>query len=741
MKCDSNRFACRPCSDKNLPCYSTDRVTGEARERGQVDRSQAEIQSLKEELQRYKTQLDHFFGGHSDHVDSNLTPSSVESPASRQDTDKSVVLPSPEYIGWPAPDHVQAIYPTPIDGMMVDVLDWGNVDLSTSNCGLMRESEPEDKDAFNFSQKAVLRSIFKRQSVQAPNLPDREAAMEHTKNFFAVLWGFVPIVHKKHFKHLVELMYDSPEDLSMPQRVQVLVMLAIMAHQDGIRNHQLLNRKMEQAYSCFHAALYNYSELAALETMEAMQALAMLLVLFRNMPKPGFTWRFAQLVLSRAIELNYHRNPERIRLPVDQQNPLAHELRKRVFLSILSICVTTGCRIGRPSPSQYGHWDVPLPRILLDDEISEEGVVSQLSGRCDYRPCIQLVRLLPLFTELFDYVLSTRRPGEEYLKIVDILQSKIDKWRQEWTVVTANDVKNGYYDVVTCLIHSWHAEFRLYLYHPSVCTSTLPHAQVKTQRACLQAARDLLATAQKLIHIKSADFTWHSMVAYALGCGFYAHWFRKYTGYLSDDDHKKICNDFAGWRSLMYYADLVMCTDNFMKSIFDPVLRQVVLELNSKRDRDTSRRAMNNDDGVATSDPSSNAVTLQWNSPAPERRFSLYDQATPQHHLPSTAAPRSRQSPEKSSTSPVAGGVHPANGLGSIESMTQPNSTNVPYSLGTILNGVGQYNMYQPAVSMSTVSALEDREFVFTPQFYTEPGEQEMWPQIHHSRRAPHTDS
>lgn len=717
-------------------------MTGEARERGQVDRSEAEIQSLKRELQRCKTQLDHFLGLHSDQIESDRTPSTAPSPQPRHgpSTEKKIDLPSPEYIGWPAPEYVQAIYPTPIDGMVVDILDWGKVDLSTSACGLMRESEPDDKDAFNFSQKAVLRSIFKRQFVKDPNLPDREAAMEHTKNFFAVLWGFVPIVHKKHFMHLVELMYDSPESLSMPQRVQVLVMLAIMAHQDAIRNHQLMERKKEQAYSCFHAALYNYSELAALETMEAMQALAMLLLLFRNMPKPGFTWRFAQLVLSRAIELNYHRDPERIQLPVEQRNPLSHELRKRIFHSILCICVTTGCRIGRPSPSQYGHWDVPLPRILLDDELSEEGIAQHLSGQCDYRPCIQLIRLLPLFTELFDYILSTRRPGEQYLRIVDILQSKIDKWRQEWTIVTANDVKNGYYDVVTCLIHSWHAEFRLYLYHPSVCTSTLPHVQAKTQRACLQAARDLLATAQKLIHFKSADFTWHSMVAYALGCGFYAHWFRKFTGYLSDDDHKKICNDFAGWRSLMYYADLIMCTNNFMKSIFDPVLRQVILELNNKRDGDMSRKSISNEDGASTSAQSSTTPTTQWNSTLPDRRFSPHDQVPPRYHAP-VAAPRIQPSVEQNSTSPMAGDVRPADSSSNVDNMTQPSSTNVPYSLGTILNGAGQYNMYQPAVSIGAVSTSEEREFVFTPQFYTEPGEQEMWPQIHHSRRGPRGDS
>lgn len=553
MKCDTDPVACKPCASKNLPCYTTDRVTGQSRQRGEEDRVETEIQALKDQLHAYQTR----YG-----------PLSLESPALTQPARSSPPRPPPSsrpphnatssgtsfptvgtnnltvssmpnshYVGWPAPAYVEPIHTTPIDGMVVDVLDWGRVDLSTFDCTIMRESGPQDSDRFNFSTNAVLRTMAQQQKIDRPELPTKTQALEEARAFLRILWPFVPIVHKKTFITTVNRFYDDPKSITIPERVQILTMLAILAHQSSIRNKVLAEDKIQQSYRWFHSALYHYIDLLQDESLQAVQALSMLLILFRNLPKPGYTWSFGQKVLIRVIELNYHRDPDKIQIPKEQQNPLCHEMRKRIFHSILGICVTTGCRIGRPSPCQFGHWDVPLPMAVLDDEISETGLVAHPSGKCDYRLCIQLSRLLPLFTELFNYILSVRRSEKDYLAIVHALEIKIDAWRQDWDDFNVSeDKEDPTYIIGTLLFDSWQAEFMLYLHHPSVCTSKSAQIQGRNLEICYKATKKQLCTFHQLTtKYKACDFTWHSTVAYALGFGVVLQRYKRYTA----PSHKK----------------------------------------------------------------------------------------------------------------------------------------------------------------------------------------------------------
>lgn len=58
MKCDSNPDGCQPCQSKDMICKSTDRITGQAHERGETARLKQEVAQLSAQLNAYRSQFD-----------------------------------------------------------------------------------------------------------------------------------------------------------------------------------------------------------------------------------------------------------------------------------------------------------------------------------------------------------------------------------------------------------------------------------------------------------------------------------------------------------------------------------------------------------------------------------------------------------------------------------------------------------------------------------------------------------
>lgn len=352
-------------------------------------------------------------------------------------------------------------------------------------------------------------------------------------------------------------MYDQPTSVTISERIQVVMVFAILAYQTGLRNHRHAAEKMEASHHWVHYALSHYRHLFHDKTLASLQAMALIMVHFRNLPKPGFTWNFTNRVLVRAIELDYHRDPDKIELPAEQQNLLSKELRKRVFHSLLGICITIGCRVGKPAPWHFQHIDVPLPMAIKDSEISTAGVSTSLSGQCDLWGCIHLSKLLPLLAELHNNIISVRRSAPEYTRTVEILDAKIIAWRQDWETSIQHEVKHVNLSVASLLIETWGAEYQLYLHHPVCCTA--PEMLEKNLETCHKAARRLLQAFHTLSsRYKGVDFTWHSTVAYAAGFGITLHVYRQRKSVVVQEQFDQMRNELKGWMSLMAYADLVL---------------------------------------------------------------------------------------------------------------------------------------------------------------------------------------
>lgn len=191
MKCDTDPVVCQPCRQKNLRCFTTDRLTGEARERGQFDRAESEINFLRNQLLAYQTKY------------GTLQPEDIPLAASRRSSEQQgAPIPSARYIGWPAPDNTEPLNTGPVNGTMVDILD-GVIDVCDFPCELMESPPNGQYDVFNLSRTSIINTIFGFQRMPDPILPAKEETLRDVEHFLYVMSQYIPIVHRPSIRDQV----------------------------------------------------------------------------------------------------------------------------------------------------------------------------------------------------------------------------------------------------------------------------------------------------------------------------------------------------------------------------------------------------------------------------------------------------------------------------------------------------------------------------------------------------------
>lgn len=247
---------------------------------------------------------------------------------------------------------------------------------------------------------------------------------------------------------------------------------------------------------------------------------------------------------------------------------------------------------------------------------------------------------------------------------------------------------------------------------------------------CHKAAIRMLSNFHKLSkRYKAADFTWHSTVAYTLGFGTALHTYRKRAGQLSQEQFDAMKNEFAGWMSLMAYADLVLRTNNHLQRCFDPLVKEIQAQCGG---HSLGRSSV---DGTTSGGPFTHINAVQ--GVKPER--------SPQPGV------RQRSSLDLSN---LQGGSNPQMNLGLVGPMqgqhnfhnptpfsaTQNNiamgsygiSPNVasfpplPMSLAPLLNEPSPGDM--PQYSQPIAMVQQDVSMMYQPQLYTENTATYMWP-------------
>ena len=229
MRCDPDPSGCGPCKQKQLSCVTTDRITGRASERGQVERLEARIHALE----GYVTTYTERFGplenqdfaannGYGGTLSTNylryglmsllcLSPHSIASdsahPASHSDTTQSQNMGLlAAYTRSDSNYHRSGPHHGPIKGSKIDIIG-AEIDIGSLPSADMEEpsfSALDERPVYNKSYKSFLYTSTGRQKKpDKPPLPNLENCRKHIDDYFNFVGAYCTVVHRPTIEALV----------------------------------------------------------------------------------------------------------------------------------------------------------------------------------------------------------------------------------------------------------------------------------------------------------------------------------------------------------------------------------------------------------------------------------------------------------------------------------------------------------------------------------------------------------
>lgn len=352
-------------------------------------------------------------------------------------------------------------------------------------------------------------------------------------------------------------MYDDPSFEPCPaEKVIVHCVFATMLWQFVVRNWENpvqqadFNRRSNLHY---HYALSFFQQLMASHTLQDVQAMSMLCIHLRALPKPGACWMMTSTTMNLAIELGLHRSmrswaPESRKISV-----LEIELRKRIFWSVLVIHIIISGKLGRPMALREEDYDVELPEAVDDNLLSEEGIDTSKEGECEFLVGMTSFRFEPICIDLYNNIYAVKRSPQTYIETVlrleHRIQTHIDSWdtdlMRRWA--SANDVTQVY----PLYIKMWPLEFRLLLRHPSLSLTSSAEFNNESLTICMDMSKQILKIVKQLQAWKSLDSNWQTgaLFVLAISTTLFGHWERRDGLTLTGFDILK--EDMRSWLSIM----------------------------------------------------------------------------------------------------------------------------------------------------------------------------------------------
>ena len=330
-------------------------------------------------------------------------------------------------------------------------------------------------------------------------------------------------------------MYD---DLSfqptIAETVTVHAIFAILHCQISTRAPLTDNDKSELSQSSnfhYHYALGFFSQLMASHTLADVQALALLCMHVRNLPKPGPCWMLISITLNLAVELGLHRSAKIWATTSKRPNALELEVRKRVFWGIVVLHVTVSGNLGRPLALRSEDWDVEMPEAVDDDLLSESGIDRSRPGNCNFLVGLEGMRVMPIFTDLYNSIYTVKRSPHTYVDTVRDLERRIQEWVEKWPkqIVEESANESDPNHVISQWLEIAPLHMRLLLRHPSLSLTSDAEFNVENLTVCLDASREMLYRVKQLQKYSCLDGTWQTTALYVLAMAttLFANWERR----------------------------------------------------------------------------------------------------------------------------------------------------------------------------------------------------------------------
>ncbi|KAL8713335.1 MAG: hypothetical protein Q9220_002534 [cf. Caloplaca sp. 1 TL-2023] len=604
MRCDDNPEGCSPCMQNQSPCKTTDRITGRATVRGYVQNVEQRLHQLEIHCRELEDRLvslgvdiktsqrfdQHRYGEYStvlkpqytdphdpvptpdwpmralsDHTD-RLRPPSTEYESSRRLSQSEISvsrlpdfrngLTGENYLGVSSGNTlVSSIRGTSLNvlGMEIDLADYMHDDLDEPD-----PSDYEKKPVYNKSYYAFILTAFSaKPKPQEIGLPPRQEAMRCTEWFFKVVNPYLPVLHRPSFMKLLNRMYDDSSFQPSPaEKVTVHCVFAVMLWQFVVRNWENtaqqtdFNRRSNLHY---HYALSFFRQLMASHTLQDVQAMAMLCIHLRALPKPGACWMMTSTTMNLVIELGLHRSirswaPESRKISI-----LEVELRKRIFWSVLVIHIIISGKLGRPMALREEDYDVELPEPVDDELLSEAGIDTSREGKCDFLVGMNSFEFEPICIDLYNNIYAVKRSPQIYIETVLRLERRIQGYIDSWDTKQlrewdgASDVTKVY----PLYIKMWPLEFRLLLRHPSLSLTSSAEFNEESLTICMELSKQILVIVKQLQAWKSLDSNWQTgaLFVLAISTTLFGHWERRDE--ITMSGLAVLREDMRSWMSIM----------------------------------------------------------------------------------------------------------------------------------------------------------------------------------------------
>ncbi|KAK4680571.1 hypothetical protein QC764_100900 [Podospora pseudoanserina] len=595
IRCDALPEGCSHCTNQNLECYVTDRVTGRTERRGylqQLEREKgamlAHIRSLEKLLENHGVEVRPWqFPGYNNTYPEGMVFDAVGNPLKnswsqvglvwvkggrqKPPSERSSSTRYPLIEARPANNHLGVSSDkeplSSIKGTTLSILGT-TLDITASFDGPDMDEPPAGTTfgtpLYNKSVQAFFQTSLNIHPAP-PNveLPSRHDAFTYAEWYFLTLSPFLPILHKPSFLQLLRRIYDEPNfKPSVPELVITHMVFATIYFQYGVRNREKPEQYVQLndlSNKHYHWCLSKFYDLATTQSVTAVQALAMMMSHTRNFPKPGCALTLASFAFMKAIELNLHRA---IKIP-GGGTTLENETRKRVWWAILALYSTINGRLGRPMPLSIQEFDVEFPIAIPDEFLGEEGVLDESKvGHCNYQVGLMGFKVTPLLIEMFSKLYGARRDPSTYVDVVreleDGMRNMLDNLPEELNVETTKPEAKVFalYTQAFCL------EFTLCLRHPSVCMTDDPKFCAENTRICEETVKKLLKVVSTLHTLKSLDTTWYQLAVYvaAIFTQLVAQWERRFETTVLEVASTR--EDMATWLAIIGEIGRLLGTGN-----------------------------------------------------------------------------------------------------------------------------------------------------------------------------------
>lgn len=318
--------------------------------------------------------------------------------------------------------------------------------------------------------------------------------------------------------------YNEPKFKPTPaQTVMVHGVLATIKYQIALRNTDQLTQNGWHLH--YRYALTFYADLVLSHSLEDVQALTILCLLLRNLPKPGPAWIGINITLAMALELGLHRSVKTQAKGQKMFDTEEVEMRKRTFWVLYTLLIGLYGKLGRPIPIRTEDIDVELPESYTD--ASPQTIDPR---KCPFQVAIEAAKIAIIYGQMYRTIYAVHQSPQLYEHTVKNLELELKHWKSQVSVQLADPYKTDSANQVHAFyLELFESEIQLLTHHPATCRTSNQAVISSNMDICLKSSSKLLRVAYELHRRKSLDTPWMSVTVYlaAIFTTLYIHSARK----------------------------------------------------------------------------------------------------------------------------------------------------------------------------------------------------------------------